>query len=183
MAAVIQTNTEWGHQLIDEVGIERALVEASDSEIELIAGAVQFEGYREMLGNAVVDADDTASIGAVYDPTILLEGSVHRRLSQYFIAINAAHTYMRGPISNVWELYNEPQEVRDKAKRYVAIYCAVTIGGMRKPSNDIADLALNANDDDYEKILTALRNDREATLEQINFILDGGPSAISAGAL
>jgi hypothetical protein len=44
-------------------------------------------------------------------------------------------------------------------------------------------MSLNASNEDYDLILAVLRSDSTATLERINFVLDGGPSAISAGAL
>jgi hypothetical protein len=90
---------------------------------------------------------------------------------------------MRGPSDTTWQLSEETEETRARAKRYVAVYCAVNADGLHKPTNDIADLALNASDDDYALILRVLREDSAATMEQINFVLDGGPSAISGGAL
>jgi hypothetical protein len=98
-------------------------------------------------------------------------------------AIRAAHDFMRGPSDTTWQLSEETEETRARAKRYVAVYCAVNADGLHKPTNDIADLALNANNDDYDMILAVLRDDSTATLERINFVLEGGPSAISSGAL
>lgn len=184
MDAVAKVNDEAGYHYVSEAVIAISLGESSDVEIGLIAGAMHLNGFKEMLMHAEVSPDELASIAVVYDPEIKISaGTPGMRIAAYSAAINMAHKYMRGPIGPLWDLYKESEEKQDKAKRYVAVHMAVNMGGMDTASHDIMDLALNANEDDYSTILTILRSDNKATLERINFVLEGGSSAISAGAI
>lgn len=182
--AAAKVNDEMGYQFIREESLARSLAYASTDELRLVSGSLHLENFSKLLVDADVSMDEIASIAAVYDPDITPEDkSKWKKASSYYRAINFAHNYMRGPSDDVWLLAPEDQEVRDKAKRCVAVFFAVNADGLHKPTNDITDLALNASESDYELILGVLRNDSTASLERINFVLEGGPSAISAGAL
>lgn len=184
LEAARQANDKHGFAIVSEYRLSRALIHSTETEVQLLAEATQLEGFNSMLLNAEDDPDDTVSIAIVYDPDIEFEGAtVNMKVIKYLTAIGAAHDYMRGPSDTTWQLSEESEATRAKAKRYVAVYCAVNADGLHKPTNDIADLALNASDEDYGMILAVLRHDSAATMERINFVLDGGPSAISAGAL
>jgi hypothetical protein len=184
LEAARQANDEHGFAIVSEYRLSRAFIHSTETEVQLLAEATRLEGFSSMLLNAEDDPDDTVSIAIVYDPDIEFEGAtVNMKVIKYLTAIRAAHDFMRGPSDTTWQLSEETEETRARAKRYVAVYCAVNADGLHKPTNDIADLALNANNDDYDMILAVLRDDSTATLERINFVLEGGPSAISSGAL
>jgi len=184
---------EHAHRIVSEGSTAEvaAIAEALHSDPENFRGALLSDLFNEPnLGIA-------ASIATVYSKDILPGRSIHVRTqklkSAYDQWVSADETVFpdlhkdlgeRG----VWMISNESQAVRDRAKRFVAMFCATDELRPRASfavRDELALLMLDDSREDHYRIIEFLRHHKggKLTSAQLNFFLEGGILSLSGGAL
>lgn len=173
----------------------------TDLQIEIIAEAISSDP-KEFVGSLIngIIADNviapTACLATVYSPELHKERSRNFRkrriddaLMEYLAADMTVPPRFYGPEVKefeCWEIFAEDEVKRIRAKRFVAMECALYYCFVSDSTKQkLRDRTVDDSRTDHEQLLAILRkhNDREITLGQIDFILAGGAQAISEGAL
>lgn len=170
-------------------------------QVRIIAEAIasdpkEFAG--SLINGIITDnrLEPTACLAAVYDPEVHKRRSRNFRkrriddaLMEYLVADMTVPPRFYGPETkefDCWEVFAEDETKRIRAKRFVAMECALyycVIPDSEKKT--LRGRTVDDNRTDHAQLLSIVRQhvDQDITLAQIDFILAGGTQAISEGAL
>jgi hypothetical protein len=176
----------------------------TDAEVRAIADALRLdpEGFNGTFLQSMYIEDNldfAATLATVYSPDIDPGRSRHFRMQAmkgayiYYVAADeSAYPHLRRNKDladhPIWSITNESQTLRKRARRFVAMTCAVN-GLTPRASLEVEEalraIMLDDTRDDHYTIIEFLRqnNRRNVTLEQLEFVISGGPTAMSVGAL
>lgn len=171
----------------------------SGEELRIIAGAL--EEYKNdwmfntELAKAVAsksDLVDAVSRCVVYSPDLypMLPGTLRIRLINE--AISEAELYCRtaGQMDDYeswdtdWNLAEEEDSVRRKTKDFVAAWCIISAGTeLMHPKDDVMTRVIDETKNDAAAVIDVLRIKPDASVSQIEYMLEGGISALSDGVI
>lgn len=203
---VIRTAINGGVFEVNRARIQNAesLVRAgTDAEVRAIADALRLD--EKFTGSFLLsmyieeNLDFAATLATIYSPDIHAGRSGHFRVQAmknayiYYVAADeSAYPHLRHhkDLSDhpIWSIANMDPTIRNRAQRFVAMTCAVN--GLKPRTspeieNTLRGFMLDDTRDDHYAVIEFLRanQDKNLTLEQLQFVVSGGPVAVSAGAL
>jgi hypothetical protein len=187
--------------------LERAkqlIHDGDDAQVEAIALALisDPENFRGAMIKDLFNEDNldiVSTIATVYSPDIHPGRSRHYRaqsIKTAYIQYIASDESRFPDLSRhkdirdyeIWTISNEDEPVRNRAKRFVAMFCAIEALSPRA-ENDVrwrlTEIMLDDTRSDHDPIIEFLRqnNRGSVTLEQLEFVISGGPASMSGGAL
>jgi hypothetical protein len=129
----------------------------------------------------------------VYDKDCFLDtASTQRRTVILNNALRTAYKYIHlidgtepelDMDRNDWSLYKEDAVMQERVKRFVATVSVVLSRTSTSPDRGLLTRALDASRTDHKETLDLLRANPTATAAQVDFIINGGNTPISGGAL
>jgi hypothetical protein len=183
---------------------QQLIHEGDDAQIEAIALALisDPENFRGAMLKDLFNEDDldiVSTIATVYSPDI------HPGRSRHYRAQSIKTAYVQYVASDesrfpdlsrhkdirdyaIWTICKESEPVRNRAKRFVSMFCAIEAFSPRA-ENDVrwrlTEIMLDDRRTDHDRIIGFLRqnNQGNVTREQLEFVVSGGPAAMSVGAL
>lgn len=176
----------------------------TDAEISAIADAIRSDpsGFRGSFMHALFHqntVDVTATLATVYSPDVHPGRSIHFRAQamktayiHYVAADKSAYPELIDKNleedNELWTISNAEETLRARAKRFVAMTCAINDFKPRASlefRTALSDIMLDDERTDHEEVINFLRAAKGecVTLPQLEFFITGGAQSISGGAL
>lgn len=183
---------------VNSAVLDSALYRASNAEITLLAAAVQddpnhFASILIREGGASGRVRWAASMAMVYNKDYFLEAnSTQRRTVILNNALRTAYKYIHlidgtkpelDMDQHDWSLYKEDAVMQARVKRFVATVSVALSRTNTSPARELLARALDESRTDHKETLDVLRSNPTATAAQVDFILNGGNTSTSSGAL
>lgn len=179
---------------VNSMAFNSALRRASRKEIALLSKAIEDDpvNFPSILirgagGSGKIDLE--VSMALVYDKENFPEGyDASKRAVVLRNSINTAYSFMKitpkvTDLNNNHAIHKEDDLTIERIRRFVAT-TSITLSRITKaPDYELLKRAVDETRTDHEATLSILRSEPTATAAQIDFILSGGSSPVSAGAL
>lgn len=177
---------------IDERSFKRTLENAESLELLIIADAIT--NNDEIFNSAITTTIASGSmarsfnLAVVYDPELHKEMSRIPRFQQIQKVTEYAIEYIldaAGDLSEdpIWSLALHEAPARLRAKRIVAAQCAMESVDPSAVEHQIIEQIMDDSRSDHDEMISLVRENPTISCSQLNFLLEGGHSAISRGAL